>query len=216
MRNEFNAELRELGMLLTDMASVAEKAIDLVTASLDPAKQGSAQEALSLTKNMDQMEREIENRCVKLLLKQQPVARDLRVISAAMKMVTDLQRIGDQCANIAETSRFLTARGESPKLEKIRSMSVCSGAMVKQAIAAYVANDLEAADRVVRLDDEVDALFLEVKGELVDLIAGNRREADQAIDLLMTAKYLERIADHAVNIAQWAIYCVTGEIQPTN
>ncbi len=216
MRNEFNAELRELGMLLTDMASVAEKAIDLVTASLDPAKQGSAQEALSLTKNMDQMEREIENRCVKLLLKQQPVARDLRVISAAMKMVTDLQRIGDQCANIAETSRFLTARGESPKLEKIRSMSVRSGAMVKQAIAAYVANDLEAADRVVRLDDEVDALFLEVKGELVDLIAGNRREADQAIDLLMTAKYLERIADHAVNIAQWAIYCVTGEIQPTN
>ena len=216
MRNEFNAELRELGMLLTDMASVAEKAIDLVTASLDPAKQGSAQEALSLTKNMDQMEREIENRCVKLLLKQQPVARDLRVISAAMKMVTDLQRIGDQCANIAETSRFLTARGESPKLEKIRSMSVRSGAMVKQAIAAYVANDLEAADRVVRLDDEVDALFLEVKGELVDLIAGNRREADQAIDLLMTAKYLERIADHAVNIAQWAIYCVTGELQPTN
>ena len=216
MRNEFNAELRELGMLLTDMASVAEKAIDLVTASLDPAKQGSAQEALSLTKNMDQMEREIENRCVKLLLKQQPVARDLRVISAAMKMVTDLQRIGDQCANIAETSRFLTARGESPKLEKIRSMSVRSGSMVKQAIAAYVANDLEAADRVVRLDDEVDALFLEVKGELVDLIAGNRREADQAIDLLMTAKYLERIADHAVNISQWAIYCVTGEIQPTN
>ena len=216
MRNEFNAELRELGMLLTDMASVAEEAIDLVTASLDPAKQGSAQEALSLTKNMDQMEREIENRCVKLLLKQQPVARDLRVISAALKMVTDLQRIGDQCANIAETSRFLTARGESPKLEKIRSMSVRSGAMVKQAIAAYVANDLEAADRVVRLDDEVDALFLEVKGELVDLIAGNRREADQAIDLLMTAKYLERIADHAVNIAQWAIYCVTGEIQPTN
>ena len=216
MRNEFNAELRELGMLLTDMASVAEEAIDLVTASLDPAKQGSAQEALSLTKNMDQMEREIENRCVKLLLKQQPVARDLRVISAAMKMVTDLQRIGDQCANIAETSRFLTARGESPKLEKIRSMSVRSGAMVKQAIAAYVANDLEAADRVVRLDDEVDALFLEVQGELVDLIAGNRREADQAIDLLMTAKYLERIADHAVNIAQWATYCVTGEIQPTN
>ena len=216
MRNEFNAELSELGTLLTDMASVAEEAIDLVTASLDPAKQGSAQEALSLTKNMDQMEREIENRCVKLLLKQQPVARDLRVISAAMKMVTDLQRIGDQCANIAETSRFLTARGESPKLEKIRSMSVRSGAMVKQAIAAYVANDLEAADRVVRLDDEVDALFLEVKGELVDLIAGNRREADQAIDLLMTAKYLERIADHAVNIAQWAIYCVTGEIQPTN
>ena len=111
MRNEFNAELRELGILLTDMASVAEEAIDLVTASLDPAKQGSAQEALSLTKNMDQMEREIENRCVKLLLKQQPVARDLRVISAAMKMVTDLQRIGDQCANIAATSRFLTARG---------------------------------------------------------------------------------------------------------
>ena len=216
MRNEFNAELSELGTLLTDMASVAEEAIDLVTASLDPAKQGSAQEALSLTKNMDQMEREIENRCVKLLLKQQPVAHDLRVISAAMKMVTDLQRIGDQCANIAETSRFLTARGESPKLEKIRSMSLRSGAMVKQAIAAYVANDLEAADRVVRLDDEVDALFLEVKGELVDLIAGNRKEADQAIDLLMTAKYLERIADHAVNIAQWAIYCVTGEIQPTN
>ena len=147
-----------------------------------------------------------------LLLQQQPVARDLRTISAAMKMVTDLQRIGDQCANIAEISLLLKEQKQTRTLADIRTMSQKAGVMVKRSIFAYVNRDTEAAQAVIALDDEVDALFRTIKGELVELIAGNRDEADQAIDLIIIAKYLERIADHAVNIAQWAIFCVTGEI----
>lgn len=216
MRNEFNHELEELGALLTEMAGAAENAIDVVTASLTDPNREAADQALAITKNMDRMERDIENRCLKLLLRQQPVAHDLRTISAALKMVTDLQRIGDQCANIAEMSRLFAGRGALLRLEKIRSMAQKAAAMVKQAIAAYVTRDADAAGRVVELDDNVDDLFLTVKKELVERMVENRSEADQAIDLIIIAKYLERIADHAVNIAQWATYCVTGEIQPTN
>ena len=216
MRNVFNSELEELGALLTQMAAAAEEALSAVTASLTDPNAETAERALSITKGMDQMERDIENRCLKLLLRQQPVAHDLRTVSAALKMVTDLQRIGDQCANIAEMSRILENRAEPASLGQIRLMAQKSAAMVRQSIAAYVAHDAEAAGRVVELDDEVDALFLTVKRELVDRMVANRGEADQAIDHIIIAKYLERITDHAVNIAQWATYCVTGEIQPTN
>ena len=129
-----------------------------------------------------------------------------------MKMVTDLQRIGNQCANIAEISLLLKEQKQTRTLADIRTMSQKAGVMVKRSIFAYVNRDTEAAQAVIALDDEVDALFRTIKGELVELIAGNRDEADQAIDLIIIAKYLERIADHAVNIAQWAIFCVTGEI----
>ena len=125
---------------------------------------------------------------------------------------TDLQRIGDQCANIAEISLLLKEQKQTRTLADIRTMSQKAGVMVKRSIFAYVNRDTEAAQAVIALDDEVDALFRTIKGELVELIAGNRDEADQAIDLIIIAKYLERIADHAVNIAQWAIFCVTGEI----
>lgn len=216
MRKNFDEELLELGTLLTEMGSAAENAIDTVIASLTDANSEIAEKALAITKNMDQMERDIENRCLKLLLRQQPVAHDLRTVSAALKMVTDLQRIGDQCANIAEMSHLLASRGGMVKHEEIRTMAQKAASMVKQSIAAYVTHDGGAAARVVELDDEVDDLFLTVKGELVELMVKNRSEADQAIDLIIIAKYLERIADHAVNIAQWATYCVTGEIQPTN
>ena len=158
------------------------------------------------------MERDIENRCLRLLLQQQPVARDLRTISAALKMVTDLQRIGDQCANIAELSGLLGNPGSSQAMKDIRTMSQKAGIMVKRSIFAYANRDVDSAKEVIALDDEVDELFQQVKKELVELLVGNREEADRAIDLIIIAKYLERIADHAVNIAQWAIYCVTGEL----
>ena len=161
---------------------------------------------------MDEMERDIENRCLRLLLQQQPVARDLRTISAALKMVTDLQRIGDQCSNIAEISLLLTGQKQTSALAHIRTMSQKAGVMVKRAIFAYVNRDTDAARAVIALDDEIDELFRTIKAELVELIVENRQEADQAIDLIIIAKYLERIADHAVNIAQWGIYCVTGEL----
>ena len=184
MRKTFDAELQELNYEMIDMAAAAEDAIDVVTESLASGDDAAAK----------------------------PGARDLRTTSAAMKMVTDLQRIGGQCANIAEISLLLKEQKQTRTLADIRTMSQKAGVMVKRSIFAYVNRDTEAAQAVIALDDEVDALFRTIKGELVELIAGNRDEADQAIDLIIIAKYLERIADHAVNIAQWAIFCVTGEI----
>ena len=212
MRKTFDSELHELGTEMIDMAAAAEDAIDLVTSSLASPDRRQAHQAIDLTHTMDQMERSIENRCLRLLLQQQPVARDLRTISAALKMVTDLQRIGDQCANIAEISLLLAQNQAGSDLTHIRTMSQKAGFMVKRAIFAYVNRDQDAAAEVIGLDDEVDELFRAEKNELVELIVHNRESADQAIDLIIIAKYLERIADHAVNIAQWAIYCVTGTL----
>ena len=212
MRKTFDAELQELNYEMIDMAAMAEDAIDVVTESLASSDDTAAKSAMEMTRNMDQMERDIENRCLRLLLQQQPVARDLRTISAAMKMVTDLQRIGDQCANIAEISLLLKQQQQTRTLADIRTMSQKAGVMVKRAIFAYVNRDTEAANAVIALDDEVDELFRTIKGELVELIVDDREAADQSIDLIIIAKYLERIADHAGNIAQWAIFCVTGEI----
>ena len=212
MRKTFDAELQELNFEMINMAAAAEDAIDVVTQSLTTSDDEAAKAAIEMTKSMDPMERDIENRCLRLLLQQQPVARDLRTISAAMKMVTDLQRIGDQCANIAEISLLVDAQRKTQALARIRAMSQHASVMVKRSIFAYVNRDVEAARAVVELDDEVDEDFRTIKGELVELIAGNREEADQAIDLIIIAKYLERIADHAVNIAQWAVFCVTGEL----
>ena len=213
MRKTFDAELQELNYEMIDMAAAAEDAIDVVTESLTTGDAEAAKSAVEMTKSMDQMERDIENRCLRLLLQQQPVARDLRTISAALKMVTDLQRIGDQCANIAEIALLLkTPQKQTQSLADIRTMSQKAGVMVKRSIFAYVNRDTEAAKAVIALDDEVDQFFRTIKAELVELIVQNREEADQAIDLIIITKYLERIADHAVNIAQWAIFCVTGEI----
>ena len=212
MRNQFEKQLQQLNEDLISMGALCKEAVaDAMTALLYSDKQ-ARQKAFLTEYEIDHKERDIESLCMKLLLQQQPVARDLRTISAAMKMVTDLQRIGDQCANIAEISLLLKEQKQTRTLADIRTMSQKAGVMVKRSIFAYVNRDTEAAQAVIALDDEVDALFRTIKGELVELIAGNRDEADQAIDLIIIAKYLERIADHAVNIAQWAIFCVTGEI----
>ena len=212
MRKTFDAELLELNQELTTMAAAAQDAIDVVTESLTTGDEPTARRAIEMEASLDQMERDIENRCLRLLLRQQPVARDLRTISAAMKMASDLQRIGDQAANIAEIS-ILLSQGEQTRVpEDISLMSRRAGAMVKQAIAAYTSRDVETAAAVINLDDEVDELFSKVKSELIERIASSREDADDAIDLIIIAKYLERVADHAVNIAQWAIFCVTGQL----
>ncbi|HIY15783.1 MAG TPA: phosphate signaling complex protein PhoU [Candidatus Intestinimonas stercorigallinarum] len=213
MRKTFDAELLELNESLTVMARVAQDAIDVVTESLSSGDESTAKAAIDMTASMDQMERDIENRCLQLLLRQQPVARDLRAISAAMKMVTDLQRIGDQCANIAEISLLLSRQGGTKVPQDIGTMSCKAGLMVRQAIGAYTGRDVETAHAVINLDDEVDELFLQIKRELIEEVAENKDEADSSIDFIIIAKYLERVADHAVNIAQWAIFCVTGELQ---
>ena len=212
MRKTFDAELQELNYEMINMSAAAEDAIDVVTESLSSSDDAAAKAAIEMTRSMDQMERDIENRCLRLLLQQQPVARDLRTISAALKMVTDLQRIGDQCANIAEISLLLQQQKQDRTLLDIRTMSQKASVMVKRSIFAYVNRDDEAARAVIALDDEIDEFFRTIKGELVELIVENREAADQAIDLIIIAKSLERIADHAVNIAQWAIFCVTGAL----
>ena len=212
MRNRFDEQLEQLNVELIKTGALCEDAISTVAKALLENDMELAKKVKPIELEIDQKEREIESLCMRLLLQQQPVARDLRTISAAMKMVTDLQRIGDQCANIAEISLLLKEQKQTRTLADIRTMSQKAGVMVKRSIFAYVNRDTEAAQAVIALDDEVDALFRTIKGELVELIAGNRDEADQAIDLIIIAKYLERIADHAVNIAQWAIFCVTGEI----
>ena len=212
MRKTFDAELLELNEEMTTMAAAAQQAIDVVTESLTTGDEPTAHRAIEIESTLDQMERDIENHCLRLLLRQQPVARDLRTISTAMKMVTDLQRIGDQAANIAEIS-ILLSQGERIRVpEDITLMSRQAGVMVKQAIAAYTGRDTETAAAVINLDDEVDDLFAKVKRELIDRIASSREDADDAIDLIIIAKYLERVADHAVNIAKWAIFCVTGQL----
>lgn len=215
MRKTFDAELLELNEEMTAMAAAAQEAIDVVAESLTTGDEPTARRAIEIEASLDQMERNIEDHCLRLLLRQQPVARDLRTISTAMKMVTDLQRIGDQAANIAEISILLARGGQSRVPEDITLMSRRAGIMVKQAIAAYTARDIDTAACVINLDDEVDDLFSKVKGELIDRITSNREDADEAIDLIIIAKYLERVADHAVNIAQWAIFCVTGQLVKT-
>lgn len=212
MRNTFDAELAELNEEMTAMAAAAQEAIDVVTESLTCGDEPTARRAVQIEGTLDQMERDIENRCLRLLLRQQPVARDLRTISAAMKMVTDLQRIGDQAANIAEIA-ILLSRGERICVpEDISLMSRRTGLMVRQAIEAYTDRDTETAVGVINLDDEVDDLFSKVKAELIERITANREGADEAVDLIIIAKYLERVADHAVNIARWAVFCVTGQL----
>ena len=214
MRKTFDAELVELSHELTAMGTTTQDAIDLVTASLTQGKAEGAKATIEMRNTMDQMERDIENRCMSLLMRQQPVARDLRTISAAMKMVTDLQRIGDQAANIAEMSLLIAESGDKPEVpQEIVAMSRQAGLMVRQAIAAYVDRDENTARAVINLDDVVDDLFVQLKKNLVERIATRADHSDRSVDLIIIGKYLERVADHAMNIANWAIFCVTGEIQ---
>lgn len=212
MRKNFDAELAGLSQELTAMAATARQAVDQVTASLSDGDGAGAKAAIELTASMDQMERDIESRCMSLLMRQQPVARDLRTISTALKMVTDLQRIGDQAANIGEIALLLADGRCTDVPEDIAAMSRRAGQMVRQAIAAYARRDAGAAREVIRLDDVVDELFVKVKTELTERIARREDCSDRAVDLIIIAKYLERVADHAVNIARWAVFCVTGTL----
>ncbi len=211
MRNAFDRQLDELNLDLIRMAALAEESIDKAVGGLARKDSQLARAAIACTKQIDDMERQIERRCLTLLLQQQPVARDLRMISTALKMITDLERIGDQAGDISEIALRLSGEEYIKELIDIPKMGEKASRMVKMGIYSYVHQDVQTAEEVVDSDDEVDALFLRVKSDLADLIVKNRGNADQALELMMISKYLERIADHAVNIALWAIFCVTGE-----
>ena len=159
---------------------------------------------------MDQKEKDIEALCLKLLLQQQPVARDLRLISAALKMITDMERIGDQSADISEIVIFLSDTPYIKPLDLLPKMADATMGMVTRSIDAFVRRDLEMAQGVIQADDVVDGLFSAVREELTGLIREDPANGSQALDFLMIAKYFERIGDHAVNIAEWVVYAITG------
>ena len=209
MRNRFDEQLKVLNKKMIGMGAQCEELIALVAKALLNGDVEGARKAKEQGHEIDQMEREIESICLKLLLQQQPVAKDLRVISAALKMITDMERIGDQAEDIAEIITFLDGRtGE--ECHDIRLMAEATIKMVTDSIDAYVKQDLELAKSVSDYDDVVDDAFDRVKQTLIKMISENTADGEYAVDLLMIAKYFERIGDHAVNIAEWVEFSVTG------
>ena len=214
MRNKFDEQLEKLHVELIQMGAACEDAISAAAEALLKGDTALADVAEEAEKDIDQREREVENLCLKLLLQQQPVARDLREISAALKMISDLERIGDQAADIAELTRYIHLTDGLSRLH-IGDMARAVIAMVTDSVDSFVKGDLALARAVRAADDQVDALFEQVKRELIDLIAADAAAGEVGLDILMVAKYLERIGDHATNVAEWVEYSLTG-IHPSD
>lgn len=212
MREKYMRQLKLLSELLTEMGQMVEKAIEMAIRALVSQDEELAKEAIRYDEEIDDKEKEIQSLCLKLLLCQQPVAKDLRFISAALKMITDLERIGDQAADISELAVELSDQEYIKNLDHVKQMAVETTDMVIKSINAYVESDEKAAKDVIEHDDVVDELFVTIKNELIALINEDVKNGSQAADLLMIAKYFERIGDHATNIAEWVIFSVTGEI----
>ncbi len=213
MRNRFDEEMTHLHTMMTEMGALCESAIASAVKAILEEDTQNGERAIGLEEEINNHERSIEALCLKLLLRQQPVAKDLRQISAALKMVTDMERIGDQASDIAEIARLGNVKREHNTFT-IKEMSIAAINMVTECIDAYVHQDVELAKRVIQADDVVDRLFNEAKRELTIMLISEPRCAECVIDLLMVAKYLERIGDHAVNVAQWVGFAVTGQHLP--
>ncbi|MBE6845189.1 MAG: phosphate signaling complex protein PhoU [Ruminococcus sp.] len=209
MRNKFDEMLDALNIELIKMGALCEEAITCAVKALLDKDNEMAEKTFRLEKSIDEKEREIESWCMKLLLRQQPVARDLRIISSALKMIGDMERIGDQATDIAEITRHVGNENIFGKVH-IKEMAEATVKMVTDSINSFVKNDTDSARCVIMEDDRVDELFIKVKNELIALIADNAQMGEYCIDIMMIAKYLERIGDHAVNIAEWVEYSVTG------
>ena len=210
MRSRFDMQLEQLKLEMTSMGMLCENAIAKASHALMNCDVKAAGELPELLNQVTQKERDVEAICLRLLLQQQPVARDLRVISAALKMITDMERIGDQAEDIAEIITTLGGR-TGAECADIRVMAEATIKMVTDSVDAYVRQDLPLAQSVDEYDDVVDDAFCRVKNTLIAMIAQNTAEGEYALDLLMIAKYFERIGDHAVNIAEWVQFSVTGE-----
>jgi len=206
----FDEQLIELNDSLLEMGALIEKTISLTSQALIEQNVELAKKVLETESDIDQKEKDIEALCLKLLLQQQPVAKDLRLISAALKMITDMERIGDQAADISEIVVMMDGAPYIKKLVHIPQMAIATVKMVTESIDAFVKKDLELAQSVIEYDDVVDELFDKVKFDLIELIRADSTNGEQAIDLLMIAKYFERIGDHACNIAEWVVYSITG------
>lgn len=210
MRNRFDEQLGVLNTELITMGALCEDAISMAVKFLTDDEESLKEKVNDAEKQIDRKERDIENLCMRLLLLQQPVARDLRKISSALKMISDMERIGDQAADIAQMAHFVSESGCAGKVH-IEEMAVATIKMVTESIDSFVKADISLAKKVMKDDDEVDDLFLTVKNELIESVIGDKKNAEALIDLLMIAKYLERIGDHAVNIAEWVAYSLTGK-----
>lgn len=209
MRSRLDEQLSLLNHEMIEMGALCEEVISMAVSPLTSGNMESVAQVKPRGKEIDQKERDIEALCMKLLLQQQPVARDLRQISAALKMITDMERIGDQAEDIAEIVAGLSGRGAAEHTH-LREMARAAIKMVTDSVDAYVRRDTALAQAVIDGDDVVDSAFLSVKRQLTQLIAADPAEGEEALDLLMIAKYLERIGDHATNLAEWVIYAATG------
>lgn len=195
MRVRFDEQLEKLNMMLIDMGALCEEAITYAVKALETGSDEMREKTFSTDEVIDEREREIETACLKLILQQQPVAKDLRVISSALKMISDMERIGDQAYDIAEITKTIENEAGSFCQEHISAMAQTAIRMVTVIIS----------------DDKVDDLFIHVKNDLIDAVTADRSHGEYLFDILMIAKYLERISDHAVNIAEWVIFSVTGK-----
>ena len=209
MRNRFDEQLFELNREIIEMGAMCEDAIGAAVKAVTTGDITLADRVKVNSSAIDQMERNIENLCMKLLLHQQPVASDLRLISAALKMITDMERIGDQADNIAEIATSMDFR-HMEEMEMLEEMARETIQMVTASVDAFVKKDVALARRVIKQDDVVDEYFCRIKNDIITLITENRADGEFALNLLMVAKYFERIGDHAINIAEWVIYSVTG------
>lgn len=209
MRNKFDMQLELLNEQLTHMGELCEVAINRAVNALQEGSMQQAYDVIEADEEIDHIEKDIERLCLRLLLQQQPVARDLRQISSALKMISDLERIGDQASDIAEILPYLQGSVSESKLH-IKEMAQATIKMVTDSIESFVRRDLPLARSVVEYDNVVDGLFNKVKTELIRLISEDSNNGEFCIDLLMVAKYFERIGDHAVNVAEWVQYSLTG------
>lgn len=209
MRMHFDQQLEELNLELVKMGALCERAIRRAADQLLNEKETESLAVERMEDEINHKERDIENLCMKLLLQQQPVAKDLRMISSALKMISDMERIGDQAQDIADMSRFVKVQEIAHRMN-IGKMAEATIKMVTESIDSFVKKDLDSAAAVVKYDDVVDDLFLKVKTELPKLLQQDPQNAEYYIDLIMVAKYFERIGDHAENIAQWVEYSITG------
>ena len=206
MRSRFDEQLTELNREMIKMGTMIETSIAKAVEALYNKDEELAKEIMEADAKVDHSQKKIENICFNLLIQQQPVARDLRTITAAMKMVTDMERIGDHAADISEMTIYMSNGAEKPDLTDIRKMAKETVVMLNWSVEAYVEKDIEKAKQVIKHDDIVDDLFDTVKKDIIKMILSDNKDGEQATDLLMVAKYFERIGDHATNIAEWVMF----------
>lgn len=211
MREYFDLELKALNDKLIEMGALVEGAIKNTITIITNGEYDKLETSRIIEEKINTMEREIQNYCLNLLLLQSPVAGDLRTVSAALKMITDLERIGDQAIDIAEMSTYLKECENIYSMTHLSEMAERSSNMVTTAIDAFVKKDLKLAKTVATMDDAIDDLFNKVKQEVIDIINANKELDQQAIDVLLIAKYFEKIGDHAENIGEWVVFSITGK-----